>query len=570
VEPRPTLIRVIHGTSGPGRAAGPTVRVPEAAREDAALVESCTEEAGGSVQGASVDEAQTLRLDVRRHREGTTSREAEDAAHLQHRLRLIAGVMAVVVGALFLAIKTVDVAVHGGDLAHLHFEEAATWVQIVIWPIFLALYLLLRRQVTVPYLRVVDALLFYVPLCGGILVIHLAPWEDVPFVFSILTLFVVTRAVVVPSSPARTLWLALPLVPLLLLAILARPAWGQPGTSAADHALECSLYVIIFALSTALATLTSRVTYSLRRQVDEATRLGPYALGEKIGEGAMGEVYRATHALLKRPTAIKLLRPEITGIETLRRFEREVQQTSRLTHPNTVSIYDYGHTPEGVFYYAMELLDGVDLHEMVARHGPMPAARAIHVLAQVCAALNEAHRLGLIHRDIKPGNVFLCRRGDEHDVAKVLDFGLVKDIRQSNPSMTEDGVFVGTPETGAPESFFGGSATPASDLYSVGAVGYYLVTGRMVFEAPNVVQIVQHHAETPPRPPSRRRTGVDVPEDLERVILHCLEKDPRHRPPSAADLRRELLDCADAPGWDAARARDWWEAHAPADQLQAS
>ena len=172
-------------------------------------------------------------------------------------------------------------------------------------------------------------------------------------------------------------------------------------------------------------------------QVRDAQQLGQYKLEEKIGEGAMGEVYRATHAMLRRPTAIKLLRPEIAGEETLRRFEREVQQTSRLSHPNTVSIYDYGHTAEGFFYYAMEYLDGANLEEIVDRTGPMPAARAIYILRQACGALSEAHRAGLVHRDIKSGNILLCRQGGLHDVVKIVDFGLVKDLNLRSLSSSQ-------------------------------------------------------------------------------------------------------------------------------------
>jgi len=275
----------------------------------------------------------------------------------------------------------------------------------------------------------------------------------------------------------------------------------------------------------------------------------------------MGEVYRARHAMLRRPTAIKLFTGDGSERE-LRRFEQEVQLTARLTHPNTISIFDYGRTPDGAFYYAMELLDGVTLETLVERYGNQPPARVIHTLAQACGALREAHAAGLIHRDIKPANVFLCRQGGLPDVVKVLDFGLVKQL--SNSAQTNESnanLLVGTPLYMSPESIASpGTVTAQSDLYALGAVGYFLLTGTPVFSADTVVEVCSHHLHTPPEPPSRR-AATPIPADLERIILDCLAKIPHERPKSAHEMAQRLSACADANAWQEEDADAWWRAH---------
>lgn len=303
---------------------------------------------------------------------------------------------------------------------------------------------------------------------------------------------------------------------------------------------------------------------TIRRQMREVVdrieqKLGQYHVEEKIGEGGNGTVYRAKHALLRRPTALKLMNPEFATSEAARkRFEHEVRLTSGLSHPNTISIYDFGHTDDGTLYYAMELLEGSTLDRLVRASGPLSAGRAIHLLAQACGSLAEAHAKGLIHRDIKPSNLIVCERGGEYDVVKVLDFGLVKEMAQVDGNLTQANVLIGTPFYMAPEIISQpGAASPQSDLYALGAVGYYLVTGRQVFEGESAVEICAAHLHDEPERPSGK-AGRDVPRDLEDVLLRCLAKNPADRHANAGELREALLDCEAAYSWTAADAREWW------------
>jgi serine/threonine-protein kinase len=272
----------------------------------------------------------------------------------------------------------------------------------------------------------------------------------------------------------------------------------------------------------------------------------------------MGVVYRARHAMLRRPTAVKLVKPERVGESILRRFEREVQLTAGLSHPNTVSVFDFGRTPDGVFYYAMEYLEGLTLDELVDADGPQAPGRTVHILRQVLGALAEAHGIGFVHRDIKPGNIILCERGGLSDVAKVLDFGLVKDL-QAPGAMTQDATLVGTPLYLAPEAIRSPSADARADIYSLGAVAYFLLTGQTVFDGQTVVEICGHHLHTPPTPPSVR-LGHRLPGDLEAWVLACLEKDPSGRPRSASAAAARLDRCTIAEEWTAEAGRAWWAA----------
>lgn len=303
----------------------------------------------------------------------------------------------------------------------------------------------------------------------------------------------------------------------------------------------------------------SRVIYGLRRQVNRVQRLGQYELIHRIGAGGMGQVFSARHAMLQRPTAVKLLPPDKLGAESLARFEREVKLTAQLTHPNTVTIYDYGRTPDGLFYYAMELLAGADLATVVEKTGPMPSARVAYLLGQAASALQEAHGVGLIHRDIKPQNLFLCELGGKPDVVKVVDFGLVKQIEERGAaSLTQQNVLTGTPDYMSPEAIKSPEDVDnRSDLYALGAVAYFLITGERVFEGETIVEVCSHHLHTAPTPPSELVPEIDPA--LEGIILRCLEKEPDSRPASAKDLSHQLFDLSD--DWSGADARRWWDEH---------
>ena len=293
-------------------------------------------------------------------------------------------------------------------------------------------------------------------------------------------------------------------------------------------------------------------------------QLGQYTLEEKVGQGGMGVVYRAKHALLRRDTAVKLLLPGRADATAVARFEREVCLTCQLTHPNTIQVYDYGHTPEGIFYYAMEFLRGVNLHDLVVRYGPQPEGRVIHVLAQVCASLAEAHALGLVHRDIKPGNVFLCRRGGVADWVKVLDFGLVRDFRSAEPEvMDEDGhrVIEGTPWFMPPEAVQASATTdPRGDIYSLGALGYYLLTSSYIFDATSMEEIQEKQLKDAPIPPTQR-TANPISQEMEQLLLRCLEKDMGRRPQSASEMRALLLALPAAAEWTPEASAAWWDAY---------
>ncbi len=401
---------------------------------------------------------------------------------------------------------------------------------------------------------------------GGIL-LHVGMTASMPVVWrpEMLALLIANailmyRAATVPSPPRRTAVIsslsALP-IPVMAYALYGR----TPGPVSQGAGVAWSLMWAL--LGIVLSTIVSLITFRLRTSVVRNRQLGQYTLTEKLGEGGMGVVYRAEHEMLRRPTAIKLLPPGRAGEEGLKRFEREVQLTARLTSPHTVSIYDYGRTPDGLFYYVMEFLDGVDLETLVRDSGPVPPARAVRILRQVCEALAEAHGIGLVHRDIKPANILLCERGGAPDIAKVVDFGLVKDLTDADdPRVTTEDVLRGTPQYMAPEAIRDPkSADPRSDLYAVGAVAYYLLTGTPVFSGRGPLETIHHHLQTAPEPLSKR-LGRPVPADLEALVLACLAKDPADRPESARALSRALASCADVPAWNETEAEGWWRERA--------
>jgi len=374
------------------------------------------------------------------------------------------------------------------------------------------------------------------------------------------------RAFLVPSTPLRTALLGATAT----LAIAGSTILQYAGRRLApDGPSPEALAVLVGTLgfaTTLITSLTSRTIFSLRERVRAALQLGQYTLHEKLGQGGMGVVYKASHAMLKRPTAIKVLPPERAAHHNLARFEREVQLTSMLTHPNTISIYDYGRTPDGCFYYAMEYLDGVDLETLVALDGPQEPGRVIHILGQVCGALEEAHGIGLVHRDVKPANILVCVRGGVADLAKIVDFGLVKSTIPESPDASHTALnhIVGTPLYMPPEAITQPDALgPRGDLYALGAVAYFLLAGRPPFMGHTVVEICAHHLHSVPAPPSEYGER-PLPAKLEQLVLACLAKRPEERPASAQELAQKLLECqVDAP-WSNERARAWWSQHAEA------
>jgi serine/threonine-protein kinase len=344
--------------------------------------------------------------------------------------------------------------------------------------------------------------------------------------------------------------------PLPLFAINA--FWLRP----LDPSLALFVLIVLATTNSMAAAIaifaSSRIEYS-RRQAAEARKLGQYVLKEKLGAGGMGEVYRAEHVLLRRPCALKLIRAERAGDpKNLRRFEREVQVTATLTHPNTIQIYDYGHAADGTFYYVMEYLPGLTLDELVEREGPLPPARAIHLLRQVCGALKEAHGRGLIHRDIKPGNVMICERGGIHDVAKLLDFGLVlPPVSDADDKLTKDGAITGTPAYLSPEQAGGQEQLDArSDIYSVGALAYFLLAGHPPFPGLTGVKMLAAHLYENPAPLTAVRA--DIPPDFEAIVQRCLAKKPHERFPNAESLDAALAACGSNGKWSVVEAANWW------------
>jgi eukaryotic-like serine/threonine-protein kinase len=391
-----------------------------------------------------------------------------------------------------------------------------------------------------------------------------------------LTVTMMARAVLIPSTARRTFvlsWLAA--TPLLVVSYAFHEPSAMPGFAAGFPKLLTTVNALLWmSIATTLSTVTSKTIYGLRQQVREASEVGQYTLEEKIGSGGMGEVWKARHRMLIRPAAVKLVSARELGSAPgrdpelrLRRFEREARATAGLKSPHTVELYDFGVTDDGSLYYVMELLDGMDLDTLVGRFGPMPAERAIHLLLQVCASLEDAHQNGLVHRDIKPANLIVSRVGGEWDFVKVLDFGLVKleSTREENESqlnLTDDGNVSGTPGYIAPEVVMGRATDHRVDLYALGCVGFWLVTGALVFEGPGAIKVMFDHVNTAPPAPSTRSKHA-LPPEFEALILECLAKDPAERPPSAAALKQRLQAIHVAEPWTHERAEHWWSEHAP-------
>jgi serine/threonine-protein kinase len=375
--------------------------------------------------------------------------------------------------------------------------------------------------------------------------------------------------VMVPAQPGRALFalvlsaLSVPVVYLLEVKAGRAPALGPDEVW------------LIFAgphmFAAGLAYITARAIYRLGRDVKRAQEMGSYKLVELLGSGGMGEVWRAHHRMLVRPAAVKLIHADALGVDSqeakvlLSRFEREAQVTASLQSPHTVELYDFGTTEDGTFYYVMELLEGIDLEQLVRRSGHLPPERVVHVLRQVCASLGEAHRRGLVHRDVKPANVYLCQRAFEHDFVKVLDFGLVK-WHTALPTdedlhLSQTGTILGTPSYMAPEIARGeGPVDGRADLYAVGCLAYWLLTGRLVFEQRTYPAMLLAHASEQPSPPSRK-TEQSIPASLDAVVLSCLVKEPSERVQTAEELVAQLDAVQLESPWTHERAEQWWNLH---------
>lgn len=382
--------------------------------------------------------------------------------------------------------------------------------------------------------------------------------------FSITSVNILLYALLVPTTWRRAAALLFPVACVPYAVILAART-SNDAVAAALDAGEMGLPVLLPFIVAFAAVYGSYVLNSIRTEMFEARRFGQYRLKEHLGTGGMGEVYAAEHVLLKRPCAIKLIQEgRDTDAVVLARFEREVRATAKLTHWNTVDIYDYGHTACGRFYYVMELLPGLSLQDLVDQFGRQPAERVVHFLRQTCGALREAHAMGLIHRDIKPANIFAAKRGGIHDVTKLLDFGLVKTADMSSaeddPKLTHVGAFCGSPLYTAPEqAVTDGEADARSDLYALGVVGYFLLTAEPPFTGDTPLAVLVAHSRDEVVAPSKIEPS--LPPDLEQVILRCLEKDPDRRFQTAEDLEAALSACACADQWTAERAAEWWQVH---------
>ena len=387
-----------------------------------------------------------------------------------------------------------------------------------------------------------------------------------------VAIWMMVFSVVVPAPPGRALvaLLASASAPAVVIAFalhrVGLSALLSPGMLFLHH-------VFPYLICVGMAYGAARIVYALGADVSRARVLGSYRLIERLGQGGMGEVWRASHHLLARDAAIKLIRPEaITGVSPaesaamLKRFELEARSTASLSSPHTIDLYDFGVGDDDTFYYVMELLNGLDLEKFVHRFGAMPPARAVHLLLQVCESLAEAHEKGLIHRDVKPANIYVCRAGTRCDFVKVLDFGLVTrqgPVAEQGPRLTLQNHAIGTPQFMAPETAMGKEQDGRTDLYGLGCVAYWLLTGRSVFEGSGSIEIVSKHIHEQPPSPSRHAPHA-VPSELDEVVLACLAKAPELRPRSARELSQRLRGVPLPEAWDDDLAEAWWHAHLPA------
>lgn len=383
----------------------------------------------------------------------------------------------------------------------------------------------------------------------------------VTYIFGTMALY----TMFIPNTWRRAAAVVIPLSLVPMLVLLMLRVQHADVQLVLEHMFSDGVlldYLLMLLLGGTAAIYGAHTIHELRLEALKARQLGQYRLQRQIGSGGMGEVYLAEHQLLRRPCAIKVIRPSRQADPSaLERFEREVQLTAQLSHPNTIDIFDYGRTADGTFYYVMEFLPGMNLLELVEQYGPMEPARVVHFLRQTARALREAHEMGLIHRDIKPANIFAAKRGGAFDVAKLLDFGLVKPLRDFQQSdLSQSGAISGSPFYISPEEVTDPQrAGPASDIYSLAATGYFLLTGRPPFQGANSLQLMVAHVNERVRPPSEIRAG--IPADLETVLIKCLSKQPSERYTNVEELERALSACSVSGKWTFEEAQRWWEQH---------
>ncbi len=424
-----------------------------------------------------------------------------------------------------------------------------------------------RCVISMRWLRILELIVFGLPAIfflgmQRVVMIDCCENDYFHFPIGIWLILIFTYALFIPNTLRRAV-IVISLLTIVPLAMGAITMYLHPKMFELASFTDMANFPLMLVIAAAASIFGVDTIGSLRREAFEARQLGQYRLTRSLGAGGMGEVYLAEHQLLKRPCVVKLIRHDKAGdSKALARFEREVQATAKLSHWNTVEIFDYGNTDDGTFYYVMEYLPGMSLYELVNRFGPMPAARVVHFLRQACNALGEAHAAGMVHRDIKPANIFAAQRGGVCDVTKLLDFGLVKPVvEEQSAELTAEGTITGSPLFMSPEQAIGDKPDVRSDIYSLGAVGYYLLTGHPPFEADRPIKILFAHANQPIIPPSQRREHVSP--DLEQVILRCLAKAPSERFPDAATLEKALAGCESADQWTHSDAAAWWQQYAP-------
>jgi serine/threonine-protein kinase len=423
--------------------------------------------------------------------------------------------------------------------------------------------------------HLLDAGLVFEVLTAGLMA-FLNQWQPAVWTggISAVCVLILIYPAIAPNTPWKTFaagLVAASMDPLWYGVAMARGLGGEVAATSLFWTFAVNY------MCAGLAVLPAHIIGRLGTQVRRARELGSYRLGTRIGAGGMGEVFRAEHRMLARPAAIKLIRPELTGhgngresAVAVERFRREAEAAALLRSPHTIELYDFGVTDDGAFYYVMELLEGLSFEQLVERHGPLPAERAVHLMIQACDSLAEAHARGLVHRDVKPSNLFASRVGLVVDYVKVLDFGLVKALTTApspDPTLTAPNVATGTPAFMAPEVALGEPVVDSRvDVYALGCVLYWLLTGRWVFEASSPLRLMHLHIQEPPEPPSRR-TELPVPPELDAVVLACLAKKPEDRPRDAGELRRRLTALGIASGWTSERAEHWWATHRPEGEI---